>query len=377
MVAGTAIVLGMAASTLSAQVAQRVASPPQDELPTPIVSSFGGPPASGAIVYAPPAVIPAPWRWEQNEVPPQAAAIAGDEGTWTPSRPLLWEIQPPGPVDDNALPPAAFAPEEGVAGPLPAPLWWLAPLAAPADDGALPLVAASIAFDEGVWPQPGPAFWDYDPIWFIDGTSAGVPPQIDEVYAVPVLGPPGFWCAPVVGWGADLDMLPVAAAPIGIDEGHWVAAWPLLWPVAPLVAADDPVLPIAAATIAGDEGTWTPPFPILRVPVFVFADDDRLAFPPAFSDEGIWVNPIPPLWSTFLVRPWIYDTGDWTSGYIQVFRLRDASRPEIALRERSQPEAQLDAIDRPDAILREQGRPELEAEHQSRPDATLRDRSRP
>jgi hypothetical protein len=60
-----------------------------------------------------------------------------------------------------------------------------------------------------------------------------------------------------------------------------------------------------------------------------------------------------------------------------VFRLRDASRPEVVLRERGQPDAAFDAVSQPDAALRDQGRPDLEAEQQSRPDATLRDRSRP
>jgi hypothetical protein len=161
------------------------------------------------------------------------------------------------------------------------------------------------------------------------------------------------WVTPLAAGEVAL-LFPPASAPAYPTEllGRRAGRWRAEWSAAPIVPA-----------VAGETALLFPP-PATAYPVELLVRR---------SATWRWIGPVDAAPST----RGRFDVLYTPTGTVVVFRLTDASRPDVVLRERSHPDAQLDAIDRPDAILRDQGRPELEAENQSRPDATLRDRSRP
>jgi len=281
-----------------------------EELPaTPVIEEVAGP-----SLVPPPArlILPLPWWGDDGAIP--ATPGIEDQGGYQPARPPRISIAWPPPQGDEALPVAAAALgiDEGGWWPLIPMLSTIPPRQAITDEAVLPIAAAPLALADEGWTL-GRAIetgWEPGPTWLIDASEV-VGPTVEE-HPWLRLAPVVPWTPPVAPWRWTEEALPIAAAPLGIDEGEWLRLVPPAAVAPPRLAArDDHVLPIAAAPLALDEGTWLQlsarPAPVPASPpqgeevlpgavVTIVAEDAPLPTPPQ-------------LWTLILPVPWWYDDG--------------------------------------------------------------------
>jgi hypothetical protein len=331
------------------------------------------------MIFAPPPVIPSPpglvsYQFDREVLPINAAIVDADIGVsrftvlptpilapvigdgndgWSPTHPIVTED--PAPVFDppRLQPITILVTWDGYDRWSPtAPV--ITEEIAPVFRSAAPVVLVLPLWDQGEV-LSAPTVLDDDPgirterppeapvtvlLWGDDGSSVPPCPPEETDFVWPQQPWPARFTAPVAV-GID-DCVP---APTFLDELNSGPA---------LVTLPAPLRP----------QPWSDPWDVIPGPVML--DDD-----PGYRPPQPWTGgPSAMVWT---VDPDLFGS----SVPIVVFRLRDASRPEVVLRERGQPDAAFDSVSQPDAALRDQGRPDLEAEQQSRPDVTLRNRSRP